>query len=219
MLFESRARFRPMVDITENPWCLTYMRFKSISQHVRPYLMEPRRRTTINHAFAAAVAPSDSYNEIKVASAMTDLGQDSADDLICVYCGEPAETWDHVFATVKDSQFSGYGHRLGNLLPCCKLCNSKKGNKNWQQHLASISMDDSEKRRRFSTIDAYLKKYLVLDSIGQKSADYALLDDVRRNVLKLLKEGDLIAARIRAADATTLPDVCSLPLANFPNGH
>ena len=42
------------------------MKAKSIATHLRPYVMLARRRTTINHAFAAAVAPSDTYDESRV---------------------------------------------------------------------------------------------------------------------------------------------------------
>ena len=179
------------------------MRIKSIASHLRPYVMLARRRTTINHAFAAAVAPSDSYDEAAVAAAMRVLGQDPAGDLECAYCGAPAETWDHIEATVKNSRFSGYGHRLGNLLPCCKPCNSKKGNKSWQVHLAALVMDEGEKAHRSDAIAAFLDQYAVRDRASENSADHQRLDDIREMVLSLLKEGDQISERIRAIDAAT----------------
>lgn len=116
------------------------MRLKSIATHLRPYLMLARRRTTINHAFAAAVAPSDTYDEARTREALLVLGLNPDGELECAYCGELAETWDHVFATVRNSRFSGYGHRLGNLMPCCKPCNSRKGNKHWQAHLETLQL-------------------------------------------------------------------------------
>lgn len=100
------------------------MRYPTVRNHLKPYVMVSRRKTTINHAFAAAIAPSDDYDVQRVRQALALLGQDPDQDLRCAYCGATAQTWDHVFATVKDSRFSGYGHRLGNLLPCCKFCNS-----------------------------------------------------------------------------------------------
>lgn len=102
------------------------MRLKTIATHLRPYRMLASRRTTINHMFAAAIAPNDIFDEQRVREAMILLGNDPDGDLACAYCGNPAETWDHVFATVKNSRFSGHGHQLGNLLPCCKQCNSRK---------------------------------------------------------------------------------------------
>jgi hypothetical protein len=186
------------------------MRIKSISKHLRPYLMLARRRTTINHAFAAAVAPSDTFEEAIVAEAMTMLGMNPDDDLICAYCHGAAETWDHIFATVKDSRFSGHGHRLGNLLPCCKLCNSRKGNKPWQTHLSSLSMADDERKAREEAITNYIARYGVADTVASTSADHYRLDAIRLQVLELLVEGDRIAAKIRQR-TNAVPDPSRSP--------
>jgi hypothetical protein len=172
------------------------MHIKSIASHLRPYIMLSRRRTTINHAFASAVAPSDSYDEHTVATAMRSLGLDP-NDLQCAYCGTDAETWDHVFATVKNSVFSGYGHRLGNLLPCCKPCNSRKGNKPWQAHMSTLPIGESEKNRRVAAISDYLDRYSVQEDAGEATPDHQRLEEIRTQVLHLLAEGDRVAARIR----------------------
>ena len=74
------------------------MQLKSIASHLRPYRMLARRRTTINHMFAAAIAPHDLFDEERVREAVALLGNDPDSDLACAYCGELAETWDHVFA-------------------------------------------------------------------------------------------------------------------------
>ena len=177
------------------------MRFKSIASHLRPYLMLSRRRTTINHAFAAAIAPSDIYDEKAVRRAITLLGQNPELDLECAYCGAAAKTWDHVFATVKNSQFSGYGHRFGNLLPCCKTCNSRKGNKSWNAHLSSLSLAPHEYAYRYGIIERYLANYIIDDNLPAELPDLQRLDKIRCQVLSLLEEGDTIAARIRAAHA------------------
>lgn len=177
------------------------MRLKSIASHLRPYVMLSRRRTTINHAFAAAIAPSDVYDEGAMGKALRVLGQDPGRDLECAYCGTPAETWDHVTATVKDSRFSGHGHRLGNLLPCCKPCNSRKGNKPWNVHLSSLGLAQDKLAVRYGAIERYLTAYMVVDSIPAASPDLRRLDDIRLQVRSLLEEGDLVAARIRSTHA------------------
>lgn len=175
------------------------MRLKSIASHLRPYRMLARRRTTINHMFAAAVAPHDLFDEARVRDAVALLGNDPDSDLVCAYCGEPAETWDHVFATVKDSRFSGHGHRLGNLLPCCKPCNSRKGNKSWQAHLAALSLSEAEHARREALIDRYIGTYGRLDNEVAQATDHQQLDAIRKQILVLVAEGDEVAARIRAS--------------------
>lgn len=168
--------------------------------------MLARRRTTINHAFAAAVAPSDSYDEATVAEAIRSLGMDPEKDLLCAYCHGAAETWDHVFATVKDSRFSGHGHRLGNLLPCCKPCNSSKGSKPWQTYLATLPITDQEREASTKAISNYIEAYASDDAIVAASPHHERLDAIRLQVLELLAEGDRIAARIRAETGAASAD-------------
>jgi hypothetical protein len=118
--------------------------------------------------------------------------------LVCAYCGSDAETWDHVHATVRDKKFSGYGHRLGNLLPCCKLCNSKKGNKDWRAFLAGVSASDTERKEREDRIDAYLYRYSANDVIPDHLPEYRELQDIRQQVLTLLGEADRLANIVRS---------------------
>jgi hypothetical protein len=179
------------------------MHYSSIKYHLRPYRILERRKTTINHAFAAAIAPYDLYEEARIRRAVEILGQDPDQDLRCVYCNEEAQTWDHVFGTVKQSRFSGHGHRLGNLVPSCKKCNSSKGNKNWKDFLEQLG--DSEKlpseivQNRESTIHKYLTTHSYLDVEPHNSPDYDRLLEIRSEVLDLLKQADELAERIRGS--------------------
>lgn len=147
--------------------------------------------------FAAAIAPHDIYNEERVRAAVTLLGNDPNDDLACAYCGNPAETWDHVFATVRNSRFSGHGHQLGNLLPCCKPCNSRKGNKAWQTYLESLPLEKADFENRFQIIRSYLETYEISDIAPALTNDHEILDRIRIKILELVAEGDEIATRIR----------------------
>ena len=186
------------------------MRFSDIRRYLKPYSMVAARTTTINHAFAAAIAPSDPYDALRIREAIKHLGQDPDADLLCVYCGSPAETWDHVHATVKDKAFSGYGHRIGNLLPCCKPCNSKKGNKAWQIYLAGLPAT-RERDDRESKIKAYLEAYSVRDSVATHLPEYQQLQELRQKVLSLLAEADSVSRAIRekasAVQLAVPPDV------------
>jgi 5-methylcytosine-specific restriction endonuclease McrA len=83
------------------------MRHKSVQKHLKPYVILKERTTTINHAFAAAIAPHDVYDEERVREAIKRLDQDPDNNLTCVYCGNTAETWDHVNATVRDRSSAG----------------------------------------------------------------------------------------------------------------
>lgn len=173
------------------------MRYTTIQNHLKPYSIVGRRRTTINHAFASAVATSDHFDSDVVFSAIRDLGQNPDDHLTCVYCGDLAETWDHVFATVRNSVFSGHGHRLGNLLPCCKPCNSAKGNKHWKAYLSSRTTEPVMLQERTALIEGYLAKHAIIDALPSESPEYVALQHIRRQVLTLLTEADKLAASIR----------------------
>lgn len=148
--------------------------------------------------FAAAVAPSDAYDPSRVRLALAILGADPNEDLECAYCGAGAHTWDHIFATVKDSRFSGHGHRLGNLLPCCKPCNSQKGNRHWEVHLASLPMASAERGLRAQRIEQYIREFHCVDEKPEASEDAQRLEEIRVSILALMAEGDLVAERIRS---------------------
>ncbi|RZD16704.1 MAG: hypothetical protein EVJ46_00230 [Candidatus Acididesulfobacter guangdongensis] len=173
------------------------MKIDSIKSHLRPYSITNKRKTTINHAFASAIAPNDSYDINKLKEAVRLLGQNE-DDLHCVYCGKPAETWDHLVGLVKNSEYSGYGHVIGNLVPCCKDCNSKKGNKNWRDFLK----DKDEGDKKENIIKEYIKKYYPKKVSREEiekacSEEMYALDSLKENIIKLFKQADEIAESIR----------------------
>jgi 5-methylcytosine-specific restriction endonuclease McrA len=174
------------------------MRYKDIRRHMKPYSIVASRTTTINHAFASAVAPHDRFDPKTVIAALRQLDQNPDETLLCVYCDTDAETWDHVYATVSKKVFSGYGHRLGNLLPCCKRCNSKKGSRDWKQFLQSNENDDPFRVERERRIDEYLKAYLTKDQIPEQLPEYKELQEVRLQVLKLLAKADELANVVRS---------------------
>ena len=181
------------------------MNCSTIKSHLGPFKIIKKRKTTINHAFAAAIVPHDEYDEVRVKNAVQILGQNPDEPLRCVYCNSPAQTWDHVFGTVKNSRFSGHGHRIGNLLPSCKSCNSSKGNKNWKaflNELSSISgLSENERLERESSIDRYLEANVYSDAEPINSPDYERYLEIKDRVFELLTEADELAKQIR--DTTT----------------
>ena len=173
------------------------MRYEDIKRHLQPFSIYRRRKTTINHAFASAIAPCDAYEAERVKTAIRLLGQDPDEDLKCVYCDKPSETWDHVFATVKDSVFSGAGHRLGNLVPCCKQCNSSKGNKRWDVFLRTLHSDPATLSAKAQTIQVYIDRLFVSDALPTDSPEYRELLEVRQEILNLMNRADTLAQTIR----------------------
>ena len=184
------------------------MRFEDIKRHLAPYSVFAKRKTTINHAFAAAIAPSDYFDAAIVRKAIEVLGQNPTEELRCVYCDDLAETWDHVYATVRNSEFSGAGHRIGNLLPCCKPCNSKKGNKAWDSFIVLREAEGLSRDARIARIRRYIDDYFVADQIPRDIPEYSRYLAVRDDVLRLMKEADVIAEQIRMKMKATENNHC-----------
>jgi hypothetical protein len=157
--------------------------------------------TTINHAFASAIAPRDIYDEAKLDAALRSLNQEPDSDLCCVYCGGLSETWDHLVGLVKNGELNGYGHQLGNLVPCCKRCNSKKGARDWIAHLRGEVSEDSEFEMRKRLISSYLEKYAI--PVSSKRAEEKSPDkwkryyQIKSEIIQLMKEADTLANELR----------------------
>jgi hypothetical protein len=173
----------------------------SIKKHLARYSIFHKRRTTINHAFASALAPQDEYDEQRLDEALKFLGQDPDGDLRCVFCGRPAATWDHLVSLVKDGVLRGFGHQLGNLVPCCAVCNSAKGAKDWDVFIASQAAEGAERSELLKLLAAYNARFA--QPVDLERAKRLLPDewsrymDLKRQIFELMREADVAAARLR----------------------
>lgn len=175
------------------------MKIDSIRRYLRPQTIMSRK-STFSNAFASALAPHDAFSGPLVAEAMRDLGKDPTKDLSCVYCGEPAATWDHVFNRVIKGEFSGHGHHIRNLVPCCRTCNERKGQRHWRDWLASVGVDDeAERADRIERFLTPLESQQVAPEQFQRLAgkEMARYLEIRQLVFDLLQEADGLAASIR----------------------
>ena len=173
------------------------MKKEDIKRHLQDYSIYNKRKTTINHAFASALSVADSFDENKINDALRILGQDPNGDLKCAYCDKPAETWDHIKAVVKDSEFSGHGHQISNLIPCCKNCNSKKGNMEWETFLKQKKLDTTD---RIQKIKNYISQDLsnLIEILNENCKDDLVeFNKIKEQVFILLKQGDEKATIIR----------------------
>jgi hypothetical protein len=178
------------------------MKKQSIKAHLKPYSIFQKRKTTINHAFASAIAPAAKYDVETLEAAIRSLGQDPDGNLKCVYCDADATTWDHLVGLVAKGEFRGNGHQIGNLVPCCGPCNSKKGAKDWETYLGSESRETGLVDRR-KVIAAYAGKYAVVVDpkvvANLRPDDWKRYVEIREQILSLMKEADKIAAGLQAA--------------------
>lgn len=189
-------------------WMRCVIKSSSIKSHLSSYSILRKRKTTISHAFASALAPSENYDETKVVEAMCSLGLDP-DNLACVYCGGEAETWDHLTNLVKNKEPNGYGHQVGNLVPCCKDCNSKKGNKDVLTFLSKKFGSTSKKPKQINNLltkyrDKYCDVRVDLQELRKrKSEDLKKLEDIRSRIFFLMAEADQVVIRIRSNTSQT----------------
>ena len=176
------------------------MKLEDIKPHLRPYSIVQRRRTTINHAFASALAPTDVYDEERLKQAMAALGQTDLGHLRCVYCGAAAETWDHLVGLVKNSELTGYGHQVGNLVPSCCTCNSRKGNRNWREFLRS-AVPDPKREQLESVLEEYLHRYAAEVDLSRARAqhpqEWEQYAKIKGQIIELMREADRLAERLR----------------------
>ena len=170
---------------------------RKIKNHLRP-LKITATKGTIRSKFAAAIAPHDEYNEEEARKLLQKLGQNPDAPLTCVYCDASATTWDHVYGTVSDGEYTGVGHRLRNLVPCCSPCNNRKGKKNWRDYLNGLRQSASIRNKRANRIKAHIEG---CEKDGNKAwrnlPEYEQLQATRDKILKLMEEGDKLAEAIR----------------------
>jgi hypothetical protein len=145
-------------------------------------------------------------SELDLALALRLLGQDPEDDLKCVYCGLRADTWDHLIGLVKNAELRGYGHQLGNLVPCCRVCNSKKGAKDWDVHLREILPDPSAFDAKYALLVLYRDRYAFPVNLEQAAEllpeEWARYCQIKQEIFRLMAEADKIATRLRTVVAS-----------------
>lgn len=175
------------------------MKVSTIKNYLRPSTIMGRK-STFASAFASALAPHDIYIPAAVVAALKDLDQDPDAELECIYCGAEAATWDHVFNRVVKGEFSGYGHRIRNLVPCCRTCNESKGQKPWREFLETRNPPDKDARVR--RMERFLGNADVqpIDTEGMRhkaGEELRRFLEIRSQVFDLMAEADRLAAIIR----------------------
>ena len=180
------------------------MKKNKIKSHLSPspYSIYQKRKTTINNAFASAIAPMVEIDKANLDAALRLLGQDPDGDLECVYCGSDAETWDHMIGLVKKGELHGYGHQLGNLVPCCRKCNSEKGGKDWEDYLRKKLPESSAYTAKHSLITSYLKQFAPIEFNRAEKLlpkEWTRYREIKDEILRLMGEADIIAKSLRDA--------------------
>ena len=114
------------------------MKMEKIKAYLAPYRVYGRLSPSVSHGVVAAIAHRDLFDAERLSSALRVLEQDPKGDLLCVYCDAPAASWDHLVGLVQNGEPNGPGHVIGNLVPSCHSCNSRKGGRAWRDFAAQI---------------------------------------------------------------------------------
>lgn len=173
---------------------------KSIRSHLAPYSIFSKRRTTIAHAFASALAPGEEFDTEKVEAALNALGQKNLQLLTCIYCGKLAQTWDHLENLVRDGKLNGYGHQIGNLVPCCRDCNSEKGGKPFRNYVNTLKLSPTEQTDLIARLEQHLSLATPIDTSSMDIEGKNALDQfnaIQAQMLRLMEEADKLAQIIR----------------------
>jgi 5-methylcytosine-specific restriction endonuclease McrA len=176
-----------------------FMRLESIRKKLGRTYRISNRTSTLRNAFAQAIAPSDIYDRNRIRNAIRDLKQDPDKELRCVFCGRSASSWDHLYPVVKDGEFYGYGNWLGNLVPCCTNCNSRKSGHTWSEFLKSSDPNNFQAKERI--LKKYYRKYgrprITPSKITRLSGkDIRHLKRLREAIFERIKVADRVASVI-----------------------
>lgn len=181
------------------------MRYSSITKYLKAHSIHRSRISTINGTFAVAVLPVEAYDAAKVIEAMRILGQAQPEgELTCIYCEKrPAESWDHLVSVVKNKLPHGPGHQIGNLVPSCGPCNSKKGGGDWEAFVKAGAAEGEDRTELVARIRAFQRACLAFPDHQHDALDPDVqqLEAIRARIEALMHEADVVAARIRQRKA------------------
>src|SRR5450830_1301582 len=104
----------------------------------------------------------------------------------------PVQTWDHLTNLVKAGEFNDYGRQIGNLVPCCRDCNSTKGSSSFSKFVATLSISETEKKELIDRLKNHQLLVKEVDSSKRTKEEIELLEkyrEIQNEVLALLKRG------------------------------
>ncbi|MCT2398585.1 HNH endonuclease [Novosphingobium mangrovi (ex Huang et al. 2023)] len=89
------------------------------------------RTSSVTNGFVQAILP-DALPDREEHGAILAMLEQNPNRLTCVYCGDPAQHWDHLNPYVKGKRPSGYLNEARNLVPACGPCNTSKSGHDWR---------------------------------------------------------------------------------------
>ncbi|MFC0018358.1 HNH endonuclease [Roseibacillus persicicus] len=173
------------------------------------------RASAMRSAFVRSLIPNVPPSERELADAFSLLKLD-ADDLRCVYCGDPSTEWDHFFPVMRKGRPTGYLTRIQNLVPACGKCNQSKGNRDWKDWMTSAA-PLSPTTRGVSKLSQRIRRLQAFEAWGAEAVvDFETVlgsdamkqhNDYLRQILSLMNEAEAHSKALRTALLDELPYV------------
>jgi len=172
------------------------------------------RSSTITSAFVHSITPwitdlseqdeqeiRELYEKVKNTYGIDILGSDKTNNK-CAYCGQPANSADHIHPLVNGLSASGNITEIYNLLPCCATCNSSKGGEDfvvWYNKKDTKDYVDSVKGDYTNRKAALLYLIGELDKKSSKSkiVAYHNTPESKKRLNEIYKHRDEINALMR----------------------
>lgn len=173
------------------------------------------RASAMRSAFVRSLIPNVPPSDLELAEAFSLLKLD-AEDLRCVYCGDPATEWDHFYPVMRNGQPTGYLTRIQNLVPACGKCNQSKGNRYWKDWMTS-SAPRSPATRGVKKLSQRIKRLQSFEAWGaEATVDFETAlgrdamkqhNDYLKQILNLMTEAETHSKALRSALLNELPNV------------
>lgn len=132
------------------------------------------RVSSVTNGFVQAILPDAIPDADEHARYLALLGIDP-DRMTCVYCGDPAHHWDHLFPYVTAKRPTGFFNEPRNIVPACGPCNTSKSGHHWRTWMFGKAKG-SPKTRKIEQIDelaARLETFVL--EVGLKDIDVRAL--------------------------------------------
>lgn len=164
------------------------------------------RGSSINNAFASALAMVSAFDEEAINKALEKLDQSPTEPLRCVYCGDPATDADHLIGLVKATRYTGHGQVIGNLVPSCGPCNQRKGNKPWRDWAESEGVS-KERIARIAEYESLAPPAVSEEHLKELYPDLMEAYEKLKNLCKdVMRAADNLANEVQRLEKKRLGD-------------
>ena len=94
----------------------------------------------------------------------------SADEMTCVYCGERAQDWDHLWPLVRFKRPTGMFSGKGNVVPACGTCNQSKSGSDWEKWMRGPAKH-SPRTRGISDLERRIERLIQYTTLYPQKAE------------------------------------------------